>query len=56
MRIAIGADHARFELKGYLATFLREMGFQVVDVGTFSTETVDYPDFAEAVGLALLKN
>ena len=56
MRIAIGADHAGFELKGYLATFLREMGFQVVDVGTFSTETVDYPDFAEAVGLSLLKN
>lgn len=56
MRIAIGADHAGFELKGYLAPFLREMGFQVVDVGTFSTETVDYPDFAEAVGLALLKN
>ena len=55
MRIVIGADHAGFELKGYLATFLRERGFQVVDVGTFNTETVDYPDFAEAVGLSLLK-
>lgn len=56
MRIAIGADHAGFELKGHLTTFLREMGVQVVDVGTFSTAAVDYPDFAEAVGLSLLQN
>lgn len=53
MRIAIGADHAGFGLKGYLVDFLRERGYQVVDVGTHSTEPVDYPDFAEAVGLAL---
>jgi len=56
MRIAIGADHAGFKLKGHIINFLREMGFQVMDVGTFSTEPVDYPDFAEAVGLSLLRN
>ena len=54
MRIAIGSDHAGFELKGYLAAFLRRQGHQVVDVGTYNKDAVDYPDFAEAVGLALL--
>lgn len=54
MRIAIGGDHAGVELKKALIPFLREMGFQVVDVGAFSSEPVDYPDFAEAVGLSLL--
>ena len=53
MRIAIGADHQGFELKKYLAAFLQEFGYQVVDVGTHNTKPVDYPDFAEAVGLAL---
>jgi ribose 5-phosphate isomerase B len=53
MRIAIGSDHAGFELKGHLIAFLRELGYQIVDVGTHSTDPVDYPDFAEAVGLAL---
>ncbi len=53
MRIAIGADHAGFEMKGHLVAFLRELGCQIVDVGTYNTEPVDYPDFAEAVGLAL---
>lgn len=53
MRIAIGADHAGFELKNHLVAFLRELGSQVVDLGTYSVEPVDYPDFAEAVGLAL---
>jgi ribose 5-phosphate isomerase B len=54
MHIAIGSDHAGFELKEVLAKFLQEMGFDVVDVGTHSTDPVDYPDFAEAVGAAVL--
>jgi RpiB/LacA/LacB family sugar-phosphate isomerase len=54
MRLAIGSDHARFELKGILADFLKELGHEVVDVGTYSTAPVDYPDFAGAVGNALL--
>ena len=53
MRIAIGADHAGFELKEELREVLREWGHEVLDVGTYNTEPVDYPDFAEAVCLAL---
>lgn len=54
MRIAIGADHAGFALKESLAAYLRELGYEIVDVGTHSSESVDYPDFAEAVGMAVL--
>ena len=54
MRIVIGADHAGFELKMMLAKHLRELGHEVLDVGTNSTEPVDYPDFAAAVGHAIL--
>ena len=54
MRIAAGADHAGFALKEDLAAYLRELGHQVLDVGTHSTAPVDYPDYAEAVGNAVL--
>src|SRR5882757_3274761 len=54
MRTAIGSDHAGFELKIHLAKHLGELGHQVVDVGTNNTDPVDYPDFAEAVGNAVL--
>ena len=54
MRTAIGSDHAGFELKIHLAKFLRDLGDDVVDVGTNNTDPVDYPDFAEAVGKAVL--
>ena len=54
MRIAVGADHAGFALKEDLAAYLRELGHQVLDVGTHSTAPVDYPDYAEAVGKAVL--
>ena len=52
MKIVIGADHAGFELKELVKAHL-QLAHEVVDVGTHSTEPVDYPDFAEAVGLAL---
>ncbi len=55
MRIAIGSDHAGFELKVMLAKRLRDLGEEVVDVGTNSTDPVDYPDFAAAVGYAILE-
>ncbi|HEY6274156.1 MAG TPA: ribose 5-phosphate isomerase B [Terriglobales bacterium] len=55
MRITIGADHAGYELKQALIGFLGEQGHQVKDVGTNSTAPVDYPDFAEAVALSLLR-
>src|SRR5271169_1853207 len=54
MRMVVGSDHAGFELKEAVAAHLRELGFEVLDVGTFSTDPVDYPDFAEAVGTAVL--
>ncbi len=54
MRIVLGADHAGFELKQNLLAFVSELGHTAVDVGTESTAPVDYPDYAEAVGLAIL--
>jgi RpiB/LacA/LacB family sugar-phosphate isomerase len=53
MKIAIGSDHAGFELKRTIAAELRSMGHELLDVGTHSTDAVDYPDFAEAVGDAV---
>ena len=53
MKIAIGADHAGFELKERVKTQLLEMKHDVLDLGTDSTKPVDYPDFAEAVALAV---
>ncbi len=47
--VAIGADHGGYPLKETLKVFLEEKGFQVIDCGTGSTESVDYPDFARAV-------
>src|SRR6266851_9232638 len=55
MRITIGSDHAGFELKKLLIDYLQKCGHQLKDVGTNSTQPVDYPDFAEAVGLSVLR-
>jgi ribose 5-phosphate isomerase B len=52
-KIAIGADHGGFEMKEALKTVLSELGVEYVDLGTHSTEAVDYPDFAGAVALAV---
>jgi ribose 5-phosphate isomerase B len=54
MRLAIGADHAGFPLKQELVPYLQGLGHSVLDLGTNSTAPVDYPDYAEAVGLAVL--
>jgi ribose 5-phosphate isomerase B len=53
MRIAIGADHAGFDMKTELVVALRVAGHEVLDLGTHSTTAVDYPDSAEAVATAL---
>ena len=50
MRIAIGADHAGVALKEQVKQLLTERGIAFKDVGTLSTDSVDYPDFAESVG------
>ena len=49
-KIAIGADHAGFEEKEKIKKMLDGLGIEYEDVGTFSTDSVDYPDFAEKVG------
>jgi len=54
MRIAVGADHAGFDLKQIIAADLRQRGHEVIDKGTDSTEAVDYPDFAQAVCMAVI--
>jgi len=51
--VALGADHAGFPLKEYLKTWLIGRGYDVVDLGTQSAESVDYPDFAVGVGSAV---
>lgn len=53
MRIAIGSDHAGFELKDHLAAELRRLGHEVLDLGAHGTESVDYPAFCAAVGRAV---
>lgn len=53
MRIAIGADHAGFEMKRDLAGYLAKNGHEVLDLGTHTTAPVDYPDIAEAVAQAV---
>jgi RpiB/LacA/LacB family sugar-phosphate isomerase len=54
MRIAVGADHAGYDLKQVIAACVAKLEHEVIDLGTGSATTpVDYPDFAEAVGLAV---
>jgi ribose 5-phosphate isomerase B len=54
MRIAVGCDHAGFPLKEGVITLLRHLGHSVEDLGTNSTDPVDYPDFARAVATAVI--
>ena len=49
MRVALGADHAGFELKQTLRAFVEQLGHEASDLGTDSVDSVDYPDFAKAV-------
>src|SRR2546423_206860 len=51
--IAVGADHAGFALKQHLDQWLAAEGHRVLDVGTHSSDSVDYPDFAAAVAHAV---
>jgi ribose 5-phosphate isomerase B len=51
--VAIAADHAGYELKRALVPVLEEMGFGVVDLGTDSTASVDYPDYADRLAEAM---
>jgi len=53
MRVVVGADHAGFDLKQLLAEDLRKGPHEVLDVGTDGPASVDYPDFAEKIGLVI---
>ena len=55
MKFAVAADHAGFELKTNIRALLLELGHKVIDLGTHDQNPVDYPDFAAAVGNALLE-
>jgi ribose 5-phosphate isomerase B len=54
-QIAIGTDHAGFEFKEGLRAFLKEQGYDVLDLGTHDKESVDYPDYAERVCKAVVE-
>lgn len=56
MRIAIGSDHAGYELKLQLAEALRAEGHQVSDLGCHSSERTDYPLYGQAVGIAVARH
>jgi len=53
MRIAVGADHGGYELKEAIKAHLERRGYEVRDFGTYSTESVDYPDIAVKVARAV---
>ena len=55
MKIAIGADHAGYELKTHLVSTLKGLGHEVDDLGTHSEESVDYPPICAAVGRAVAR-
>lgn len=56
MRVVLGSDHAGFEMKQSLLVYVQDLGYQVLDVGPDSPSPVDYPDYAEAVGMAIVNN
>jgi ribose 5-phosphate isomerase B len=55
MKISIGSDHAGFALKEHLRAHVEAAGHEVADVGAFSSESVDYPDLAAKVALAVAR-
>lgn len=56
MKIALGSDHAGYQRKKQLIQLLSEMGHQVVDVGCYSEDSCDYPDYAKKVARAVSRN
>lgn len=54
MRIVIGSDHAGFPLKAVVVDAVREAGHEPVDLGTFTTDSVDYPDYAALIAGEIL--
>jgi len=55
MKIAVACDHAGFPLKDEIIAAIQETGNEAIDLGTYSQEPVDYPDYAEKAGRAILQ-
>lgn len=56
IKIAIGSDHAGFELKQHIIQYLKDKNLDVTDKGCYSNDRADYPDFAHSVALAVLSS
>lgn len=56
MRIALGSDHGGLELKNHLVSYLTENGYEVLDFGTYTNDSCDYPDYAYPAALAIKNN
>ncbi len=56
MNLYLGSDHGGYELKGALADYLKEAGHEVVDLGVFTDDSVDYPDIAREVCEKVVEN
>ena len=54
MNIALGCDHAGFDIKDEVVEHIKELGYSVLDCGTNSSESVDYPEFGHAVGKTVI--
>lgn len=54
MKIGVAVDHAGFPLKAKVIEIVRRLGHEVLDLGTDSTDPVDYPDYAQALGQAVI--
>ena len=55
MKFGVASDHAGFEYKSKIAALLKKKGYEVVDYGTYSEDSCDYPDFGHALGSAIDK-
>ena len=56
IRIAIGSDHGGFEYKELIINHLKANGYSIIDCGTYTKESCDYPDFAKEVASKIIKN
>jgi len=55
MKIALACDHGGFRLKEAIKSYLKELGVELIDYGTFSEDSVDYPDFAKRAAEGIVK-
>lgn len=53
MKIALGSDHGGYKLKNEIISFLKDNGYEIKDFGTYSTESCDYPEYAQKVAEAV---